>query len=203
MTLPSSKILKASKSLVAAANIKNQSPNTEQGQQQSVNIVVNSSTPDLRAQQSQSPQLENPSPQLENPAIYPDQEDNPYKNINLRDLQEAQNTTDELSKLIQEKDNIIKAESIIIDIYKNNPLIINKYLITDEETLGELIRLLTNASEVSIELADIECTCISANYQTIKRIYLTVEGQIYSLELCPAVMSFLENFKISLSFVKI
>ena len=196
MTLPSSKILKASKSLVAAANIKNQSPNTEQGQQQSVNIVVNSSTPDLRAQQSQSPQLENP-------AIYPDQEDNPYKNINLRDLQEAQNTTDELSKLIQEKDNIIKAESVIIDIYKNNPLIINKYLITDEETLGELIRLLTNASEVSIELADIECTCISANYQTIKRIYLTVEGQIYSLELCPAVMSFLENFKISLSFVKI
>ena len=163
MTLPTSKILKANKSLVAAANIKNQSPTTEQGQQQNVNIV----------------------------------------NIALRDLDQAQETTDDLAKLVSEKDNIIKALSIIVDIYRNNPLIINKYLIAEEETLTELIKLLTNATEVSIELADIECSCVSAQYQTIKRIYLTVEGQIYSLELCPAVMSFLEGFKISLNLVKI
>lgn len=198
MTLPTSKILKANKSLVAAANIKNQSPTTEQGQQQNVNIVVNSSTPDLRATEQAT----------DTRAVYPDKqtetnEENPYANIALRDLDQAQETTDDLAKLVSEKDNIIKALSIIVDIYRNNPLIINKYLIAEEETLTELIKLLTNATEVSIELADIECSCVSAQYQTIKRIYLTVEGQIYSLELCPAVMSFLEGFKISLNLVKI
>ena len=199
MTLPTSKILKANKSLVAAANIKNQSPSTEQAQQQNVNIVVNSSTPDLRAATEQA---------TDTRAVYPDNqtetnEENPYANIALRDLAEAKETTEDLAKLVSEKDNIIKALSIIVDIYRNNPLIINKYLIAEEETLTELIKLLTNASEVSIELADIECSCVSAQYQTIKRIYLTVEGQIYSLELCPAVMSFLEGFKISLNLVKI
>ena len=212
MTLPTSKILKANKSLVAAANIKNQSPSTEQAQQQNVNIVVNSSTPDLRASTEQA---------TDTRAVYPDNqtetnEENPYANIALRDLaehpleglsartlREAKETTEDLAKLVSEKDNIIKALSIIVDIYRNNPLIINKYLIAEEETLTELIKLLTNASEVSIELADIECSCVSAQYQTIKRIYLTVEGQIYSLELCPAVMSFLEGFKISLNLVKI
>ena len=221
MTLPTSKILKANKSLVAAANIKNQSPSTEQAQQQNVNIVVNSSTPDLRAATEQA---------TDTRAVYPDNqtetnEENPYANIALRDLaehpleglsartlREAKETTEDLAKLVSEKDNIIKALSIIVDIYRNNPLIINKYLIAEEETLteliklltnAELIKLLTNATEVSIELADIECSCVSAQYQTIKRIYLTVEGQIYSLELCPAVMSFLEGFKISLNLVKI
>ena len=199
MTLPTSKILKANKSLVAAANIKNQSPTTEQAQQQNVNIVVNSSTPDLRAATEQA---------TDTRAVYPDNqtetnEENPYANIALRDLAEAKETTEDLAKLVSEKDNIIKALSIIVDIYRNNPLIINKYLIAEEETLTELIKLLTNATEVSIELADIECSCVSAQYQTIKRIYLTVEGQIYSLELCPAVMSFLEGFKISLNLVKI
>ena len=198
MTLPTSKILKANKSLVAAANIKNQSPTTEQGQQQNVNIVVNSSTPDLRTTEQTT----------DTRAVYPDKqtetnEENPYANIALRDLAQAQETTEDLAKLVSEKDNIIKALSIIVDIYRNNPLIINKYLIAEEETLTELIKLLTNATEVSIELADIECSCVSAQYQTIKRIYLTVEGQIYSLELCPAVMSFLEGFKISLNLVKI
>ena len=202
MSLPTSKILKASKSLVAAANIKNQSPSTEQGQQQSVNIVVNSSTPDLRAQQKQINDFEER-------AIYPDketngdEEENPYKNISLRDLQDANKIQNDLSKLIQEKDNIIKAESIIIDTYRSNPLIVNKFVVAEEETLSELIRLLTNASDVSIELADIECSCFSASYQTIKRIYLTVEEQVYSLEMCPAVMNFLEGFKISLNLVKI
>ena len=202
MTLPTSKILKASKSLVAAANIKNQSPSTEQGQQQSVNIVVNSSTPDLRAHQKQINDIEER-------AVYPDKqtinddEDNPYKNISLRDLQDANKIQDDLSKLIQEKDNIIKAESIIIDMYRSNPLIVNKFVVAEEDTLSELIKLLTNASDVSIELSDIECTCLSASYQTIKRVYLTVDEQVYSLEMCPAVMNFLEGFKISLNLVKI
>lgn len=190
MTLPTSKILKASKSLVAAANIKNQSPSTEQGQQQNVNIVVNSSTPDLRANQAQS----------DIPAVYPDNE-NPYKNIALRDLADAEQTTEDIKSLISEKDNIIKALSIIVDMYRSNPLMINKYVIPEIETLKELIKLLTNASEVNIELSDIECSCLSSKYSTVKRIYLNVENQVYSLDLCPAVLQFLDQYKISVIMV--
>ena len=199
MTLPTSKILKASKSLVAAANIKNQSPSTEQGQQQNVNIVVNSSTPDLRANQAQS----------DIPAVYPDGSgpggnicnENPYKNIALRDLADAEQTTEDIKSLISEKDNIIKALSIIVDMYRSNPLMINKYVIPEIETLKELIKLLTNASEVNIELSDIECSCLSYKYQTVKRIYLNVDNQVYSLDLCPAVLQFLDQYKISVIMV--
>ena len=88
-------------------------------------------------------------------------------------------------------------------MYRSNPLIVNKFVVAEEETLTELIKLLTNASDVSIELSDIECTCLSASYQTIKRVYLTVDEQVYSLEMCPAVMNFLEGFKISLNLVKL
>ena len=51
MFIPTSKILKATKSLVAAASGTHQSPTLEQGQQQHVNIVVNSSSPDLLKEQ--------------------------------------------------------------------------------------------------------------------------------------------------------
>ena len=205
MTLPTSKILKASKSLVAAANIKNQSPSTEQGQQQNVNIVVNSSTPDLRANQNSETKERCMIPngidiQSDIPAVYPDNE-NPYKNISLRDLADAEQTTEDIKSLISEKDNIIKALSIIVDMYRSNPLMINKYVIPEIETLRELIKLLTNASEVNIELSDIECSCLSYKYQTVKRIYLNVDNQVYSLDLCPAVLQFLDQYKISVIMV--
>ena len=110
---------------------------------------------------------------------------------------------EDISKVISEKDNIIKAFSLIIDLYKNNPLIINKYLIAESETLKELITLLTSADSVDIQLADIECSCCSAKYQTVKRIYITVNDEIYSIEVCPAVLQILENYSISIAFVTV
>ena len=47
MTVPTSKLLKANKSLIATASLKHMSPSYENSQQQSVSIVVNNSTPDL------------------------------------------------------------------------------------------------------------------------------------------------------------
>ena len=190
MSIPTSKILKASKSLVAAASVSHQSPTLEQGQQQHVNIVVNSSSPDLLKEQK-----------VHYGEGEADQEQNPYKNLSARDLASAEQAVEEMSKVITEKDNIIKAFSLIIDLYKNNPLIINKYLIADQSTLKELIQLLTAAESVNIQLADIECTCCSTNYRTIKRIYITSNNEIYSIEMCPAVLQILENYAISITFV--
>ena len=177
MSIPTSKILKASKSLIAAANIKHQSPSTEQSQSQNVNIVLT------------------PSHSQE---VYP--EVNDIGQVQYRDLETAEQTKDDLTNLVQEKDNLIEALSLIIDIYKNNPLKVNHCLLASADVLRELVRLLTNADSVDIQYADIECTCMKARYKTIKRIYIKSKDQIYSIDMCPAVLQMLENFNISVNF---
>lgn len=207
MTVPTSKLLKANKSLIATASLKHMSPSYENSQQQSVSIVVNNSTPDLLKANTEESEDKNNVNQTEDTndvcslrgtkVVY---DDNPYAGI-TRDLQSAEINVNDLSKLVTEKENIIKAQSLIIDMFQHNPLIINKYIIATEEVLIELIKLLTSASTVEIELADIECTCTQPKFAVIKKIFLTVSGEIYSIELCPAVLKLFESYKISLSFV--
>lgn len=206
MTLPTSKVLKASKSLVATASLKHMSPSYDNSQQQSVSIVVNNSSPDLTKNVSY-PDVEQLDKTDETATrdigTTTEEEENPYKSLATRDLQSAKVNTEELSKLISEKENIIKAQAIIIDMFQHNPLIINKYVIATQETLTELIKLLTSADTVEIELADIECTCTTPKFAVIKKIFLTVKGEIYSIELCPAVLRLFETYKISLNLVAI
>ena len=209
MSIPTSKILKANKSLVATANLKHMSPDFDNKQQQSVSLVINNNSspdlsktvtyPDIDAQQSTTKD-ETTQTQVSHFDL---DSDNPYKNLPTRDLATAETNTKDLESLISEKDNVIKAQSIIIDMMMNNPLIINKYIIATEETLAELIKLLTGAEIVEIELADIECSCTTPKYAVIKKIFLTVKGEIYSIELCPAVIRLFETYKISLSLVSI
>ena len=205
MTIPSSKILKASKSLVAAASLQHHSPTFENGQSQNVNVIVHNSTPDLLKSTSPASPNKLKSDEVIQESVLNEEdtegiyvvygEDNPYRS---RDLKTAETNTEELAKLISEKDNLIKALSIIIEMFQNNPLVINKYIIATEETLKELIRLLTNADSVDIQLADLECSCGNPKTATIKRIFITVGEQIYSLDLCPTVLKLLETYKISL-----
>ena len=209
MSIPTSKILKANKSLVATANLKHMSPDFDNKQQQSVSLVINNNSspdlsktvtyPDIDAQQSTTKD-ETTQTQVSHFDL---DSDNPYKNLPTRDLATAETNTKDLESLISEKDNVIKAQSIIIDMMMNNPLIINKYIIATEETLAELIKLLTGAEIVEIELADIECSCTTPKYAVIKKIFLTVKGEIYSIELCPAVIRLFETYKISLALVSI
>ena len=105
---------------------------------------MNSSSPDLlKAQKVHYGEV----------SAEPEQEDqNPYKKLSARNLASAEQSVEEISQVISEKDNIIKAFSLIIDLYKNNPLIINQYLIADQETLEELIQILTSDESVNIQL---------------------------------------------------
>ena len=214
MSIPTSKILKANKSLVATANLKHMSPDYDNKQQQSVSLVINNnSSPDLSKavaypnvdaiQETTNSQDEATQAQTQ-VSHFPDLEStNPYKNLQTRDLFTVETNVKDLESIINEKDNVIKAQAIIIDMFQNNPLIINKYIIASTETLSELIKLLTGAETVEIEFADIECTCKDPKYAIIKKIFLTVKGEIYSIELCPSVMRLFENYKISLSFVSL
>ena len=208
MSIPTSKILKANKSLVATANLKHMSPDFDNKQQQSVNLVINNnSSPDLSKAVAypdvDAVQTTNDEATQTQVSHFSLDSDNPYKNLPTRDLASAETNTKDLESLISEKDNVIKAQAIIIDMMMNNPLIINKYIIATQETLAELIKLLTGAEIVEIELDDIECSCTTPKYAVIKKIFLTVKGEIYSIELCPAVIRLFETYKISLALVSL
>ena len=198
MSIPSSKMLKASKSIMAIADLKKDSPTTTNSQ--NVNVIVNTATsnPDKKVAY---PKIDNELPPP------PTQDDNPYANLPneptpvTRDIESAMRKTEEISESIEEKENTIKALTLIIDIIQNNPLLVNKYIVAEMETLSELIRLITNSEEVEIDTDDIECYCSQPKYRIIRRIFIKKQGDIYSLSQAPVVMRLFDNYKISLNFV--
>ena len=207
MSIPVSKILKASKSIMAIADLNHNSPSTQNSQ--NVNVVINTPQPDkavsypdkvVEAEQNNSMNIS---------------DSNPYNEFNnkfagngvanglpsTRDIEGAMKKTEEISESIDDKENTIKALSLIIDILQSNPLIVNKFVIAELETLQELIRLLTSSDKVEIDCNDIECSCTKVKYRTIKRIYITKDNELYNIQQCPVILKLFDNYKISLMFV--
>ena len=190
--------MKASKAIMAIADLKNNSPNSAQSQ--NVNVYVTSHPADKKVayppvDQADITNVSNTTP-------------NPYENVPdpipsciTRDIESAMVKTEELSCNMDEKENIIKALSLIIDIIQNNPLIVNKYIIAELETLTELIKLMTNAEAVEIDVDDIDCSCSKTKYRVIKRIYIKKDGEIYSMSQCPVILRLFDNYKISTTLV--
>ena len=92
---------------------------------------------------------------------------------------------------------------LIIDIQHSNPLIVNKYIIADDETLMKMVALLCNASEVHIDADDIGRGCVSKNtYRKVHSIYVIVDGQTLNLKYhFSDVMKTLKDLHISTKFV--
>ena len=92
---------------------------------------------------------------------------------------------------------------LIIEILQSNPLIVNKYVIADDELLEHMIRLLCNATEVQIDAEDVGQGCVSkAKYRKVHSIYVTVDGKTQNLKYdFPAVMKTLKDLCISTKYV--
>ena len=196
MSIPSSKLLKTSKSILAIADLKHNSPTTTQNHEnslssnQNVNIVVSGD------------KVAYPKVDLEN------HEENPYNHsdgqepeVMTRSLNDALQKTEEISETLEDKENVIKALTLIIEILQSNPLIVNKYVVAEEETLAELIRLMTNSEAVEIDTSDVECSCLRSQYRIIKRIYITKDNEVYSISQCPVLFKLFDNYRISLNLV--
>lgn len=188
MTIPSSKILNVSKSIMAIADLKHNSPNTQQSQ--SVNININPTAPTTATATTTDQKV-----------VYKEEDpkDNPY--LMTRDIEAAMNKTNEISENITEKENTIKALSLIIEIIQNNPLIVNKFVIAELDVLAELIRLMTNSDNVEIDTNDIECSCMKKNYRVVKRIYIKKGEDVFGITQCPILLRLFDNYKISLTLV--
>ena len=105
----------------------------------------------------------------------------------------------EIAKLLREN-AVLK---LIIDIQHNNPLIVNKYIIADDETLMKMVALLCNASEVNIDADDVGRGCLTKNiYRKVHSIYVTVDGQTKNLKYdFSDVMKTLKDLHISVKYV--
>ena len=98
----------------------------------------------------------------------------------------------------------IKVLKIIIELQHNNPLVVNKYIICDDEILGKLVGLLCNAKEVHLDAEDLCSGCLTKNiYRKVNSIYVINENnETLNLKYdYPSVMKTLKDLNISTKFV--
>ena len=186
MSIPKNKILSSTRSINTKAKINSDSQKSNQVQ--NVNVVV-----------------QNPIQQTHESIVQPSYP-NIYENIPVpsaippvidRSIEDIQIP---LEHEIQDRDNLIKALCLIIDIIRSNPLIINKYIISTSFNLQELILLLTGGEEVNIQFDDPEvgCFCIPDDYLHIKAIYVIKNGSQYIFKHAfPNAVRILDDHRIS------
>ena len=132
--------------------------------------------------------------------------DNTFPSVNPslitnRDVNISESNTDpEKAALLRE----IQVLRIIIELQHNNPLIVNKYIICDDEILGKLVGLLCNAKEVHLDAEDLGSGCLTKHvYRKVNSIYVINENnETLNLKYdYPSVMKTLKDLNISTKFV--
>ena len=181
MTIPKSKILSVKNGFGAAAELHSNSPTSTQV----VNVNVNS----------------NNEPSQQEQVAYPPNQPNPY--TQLEDDPKTPND-ERLEELIKSKDNIINAYSLLLTIAENNPIIVNKFIVAKASELAQLIKLLTEADDVQINISlDVDCSCIgSANYSSVEKIYIIKNGETLNFKYSyPNANKILDDHHVSVKFV--
>ena len=122
-------------------------------------------------------------------------------------VQESAAQVVERTVTVEDDQNALLRENkvlrIIIDILHSNPLIVNKYIIADDQLLVEIIRLLCNADDVQLDADDLGEGCITRNrYRKVNSIYVVIDGKTQNLKYdFPAVMKTLKDLHISTKYV--
>lgn len=213
MSVPHSTILSCSRGVLAKTDVgycsPKQSQNSSSYAENNVKVVVYPKKEDvLRLQRSQSL-----SHEMANPYATTNDSTENSNEIKERSIDTAKDTLTKgseshgqspLNQIIKNKDMLIQALVLSLDIIQNNPLIINKYVIADEHELALLIKYLTDAEEVDIIKNDHECSCsVSKKYDIINRIMIKKNGEIYNLKYSyPDVNQYLYDRKFSTKFIK-
>ena len=84
----------------------------------------------------------------------------------------------DLTADIEDKDRQIEVLEALLSCYENNPLIINKFVVCNYNTLMNIIKVLTSAEKVEFSLdEDKSCTCCNSKYIYISKIFVTKDGK--------------------------
>ena len=85
-------------------------------------------------------------------------------------------------------------------------MVVNKYIVASREDLAELIKLLTNADEVHINLSDeVECTCVnSVSFSAVDRIYILKDNDTLNFKYSfPDANKILDDHHVSIKLVSV
>lgn len=215
MSVPKSPILKCNKGFLANTEVGIDSPS--QSQTSNVNVIVNTDKSDLS--RSNTNDIFYPSTQpIVTRDISPTPITNPYndisRNYDLQNEGQTPNVTErsidtadiqlqELQSLIKNKDSLIEALNLLLDIYENNPLIVNKFVIADNKSLRKVIKLLTDADKVELVTVDPEVGCgCKISHLIISKILIHKSNDIYNLKYnYPDVIEFFDKHHISYKLV--
>ncbi len=202
MSLPKSRILTNKQGLTASAEFHNNSP------EQNTVVNVNVHQPAEKIDTPERPQTPTPT----SPSISINDVNNPYAAIDsgevnytsTRSVETAKESVQDVESIIKSKDNIINAYALMLDIIENNPLLVNKYVVAEIDSLTLLISYLTEAERVDIqESLDIDCSCSgSVKYIPIEKIYITKKGETQNFKYqYPNANKILDDHRISVKFV--
>ena len=208
MSIPKSKMLSASRAIMAIANRTREtreiSNKTVQNQTVNITLPRNPETAIQHPTIVAYPQMSN-LPEVpittEYPSVMPTAVDPPV-------VETPQTTTTNedlinLYNMLNNYETVAKALILIIDLIQSNPLVINKYIVPTEKTFRDLICVLTNAEDVDIKrMEEVGCTLSSKKYSLVEDIYIVKDGDPKSLKYgYPEVSRLFDRFGISIKMI--
>ena len=188
MSLPKSKMLSASKSIMAIASLKHD----VQRQHQKQVVNVNVQQPPITVHYQAPYEIDENITVVLQPVA-------PV--VQSRDAADSK-TLDELQAMLNNSENVAKALIMIIDIMQSNPLIINKLIVPFQQPFIDLVQPLTAADDVDIQYNDDIGCFASSKYKVVDDVYIIKNGDTQSLKYgFPEVLRLFDRFNISTKMI--
>ena len=212
MSVPKSKMLSASRAIMAIANKTRESREIShksiQNQTVNINLQRTENPSVLTANYSTVPEIK-PVVQTTTESSIPAVVE---RSVSIEPSAQVQNPTttvsytDELNSLynmVNNYETVAQALILIIDIMQSNPLMINKFIVTKESYFRDLICVLTHAEDVDIKrVEEVGCTLSSKKYDLIDDIFVVKDGEPKSLKYAyPEVARLFDRFNISIKMI--
>ena len=220
MTLPVKRALRNNRGFQAAADVSVNSPRQTNSQTTTQNVNVNIVSPltkdrEIAISHTTDPSFEDVKPDIteceklpvdliNDRVIRPPQTDT--VDIKERSIESAMLNLEEMEGIVKDKNSLIQALALIIDLYENNPLIVNKLIVAHEEELIRLLMLLTDADSVEIvkkDTVDGGCLCKIPKYDLVDKIMIHKGDELYNLKYSyPSVIRLLDNRRVSIKIIQ-
>ena len=211
MSIPKSKMISASKAIMAlAAKGKYQldeSCRAIQNQTVTVNVQQHPTTA-ASVITNTNPHTPQPSSFQEPPVVEPAATEPVVveRDIVLEETGAAKDFYEELDSLhaiVNNYETVAKALILIIELLQSNPLKLNKIIVPTEPAFRELILILTQADDVEIRYSeDIACGISSKKYRVIEDIIVVHNQEPKSLKYShPDIIRLFDRFNISIRMI--
>ena len=212
MSIPKSKMISASKAIMALAAkgkyqldescraIQNQTVtvNVQQHPTTAASVITNTNphTPPITPEPSSfQPAATEPMQVVERDVVLepamPEQPTDFYEEL------------DSLHAIVNNYETVAKALILIIELLQSNPLKLNKIIVPTEPAFRELILILTQADDVEIRYSeDIACGISSKKYRVIEDIIVVHNQEPKSLKYShPDIIRLFDRFNISIRMI--